>query len=141
MRRIERMDTMKSLVVEDEFVSRIILQKVLSRFGECHIAICGEEAVTAYRDALNEGAPYDLICMDIKMSGIDGIEAVRQIRELETSDGVLSSNGTKIIMTSAVEEPKDIMLSFHALCDGYFVKPLDSTLFLTKLRKLHLIPS
>jgi two-component system chemotaxis response regulator CheY len=129
----------KTLVVEDELTSRILLQNLLSRYGKCHIAVNGEEAVEAFRMALADAAPYDLICMDIRMPGIDGVEAARQIRAIETSDGVLSSYGTKIIMQTSVDDPKEIVQSFRALCDAYLIKPVSAARLIGELHKLTLI--
>ena len=95
---------MKALIVEDDFTSRLFLQTFLSRYGECHVAVNGKEAVEAFRLATNNGSPYDLICMDIMMPEMDGQEAVRQMRALEDAGGVLSHRGVKIIMTTAVTD-------------------------------------
>jgi len=130
---------MKTLVVEDELTSRLLIQGILARFGECHVAINGKEGVEAFRLALKNAAPYDLICMDIQLPKMNGVEAVRRIRELETADGVLSTNGVKIMMTTAMDEPREVVQSFDALCDGYFVKPILAAELLDELRKLNLI--
>ncbi|MGA9587132.1 MAG: response regulator [Terracidiphilus sp.] len=114
-----------TLVVEDDFACRVLLQKFLSRFGECHIAINGREAVDAYRSALGEGCGYDLICMDIMMPEMDGREAMRQIRALEEQQGIISTLGAKIIMTTTVNELKEVANCFEELCDDYLVKPIN----------------
>lgn len=116
---------LQMLLVEDDFASRLLLQTFLSRFGDCHIAVNGGEAVEAYRCAWARGDKYDLICMDIMMPGMDGIEAVRQVRALEASGGVSSTQGTKIIMTTAVDDIHEVGRSYHELCDAYLVKPID----------------
>ncbi len=74
---------LRVLLVEDDFTSRLLLQTFLSRYGDCHIAVNGHEAVEAFRDALARGQRYDMICMDIMMPEMDGGEAVRQIRAME----------------------------------------------------------
>ena len=66
---------MKTLIVEDDFTSRLLLQEILKRFGEIHIAVNGKEAVAAVRSAMDAGVPYDLICLDMMMPEMDGREA------------------------------------------------------------------
>ena len=116
---------MKTLIVEDDFTARLTLQKFLSRYGECHIAVSGKEAVDAFRMATENGPGYDLICMDILLPEMDGQTAVKEIRSLERERGILSSQGAKIIMTTAVEDIKDVIRSFQELCDAYLVKPVN----------------
>jgi two-component system chemotaxis response regulator CheY len=130
---------MKTLVVEDELSSRIFLQTFLSRYGECHIAVNGTKAMEAFRIAENNGSPYDLICMDIMMPGTNGQEAVKQIRAREEARGVFSTEGVKIIMTTAVDDIKEVRRSFHELCDAYLIKPIEIEELLRHLRDFRLI--
>ena len=130
---------MKSLVVEDEFTSRVLLQSILSRYGECHIAVNGKEAVSAFLIARNEGHPYDLICMDIRMPEMNGQEALNEIRTHEKAAGISSSEGVKIVMTTGVDDPKNVMAAFHKLCDAYLVKPIDKAKVLDCIEELRVI--
>jgi two-component system chemotaxis response regulator CheY len=116
---------LRALLVEDDFTSRLLLQTFLARYGDCHIAVNGREAVEAYRLALERGRGYDLICMDIMMPEMDGREAVRQIRALEEARGIWSTHGAKIFMTTTVDEIKEVILCFKELCDAYLMKPID----------------
>jgi two-component system chemotaxis response regulator CheY len=54
---------------KDDFTSRLLLHTFLSRYGECHVAINGKEAVEAFRESRKNGGKYDLICIDIMMAG------------------------------------------------------------------------
>ena len=130
---------MRSLVVEDDFTARLVLQRFLSRYGECHIAVNGKEAVDAFRLATENGSSYNLVCMDILLPEMDGKEAVKEIRSYEQTRGVLSSKGAKIIMTTAVDEVKNVIQSFQALCDAYLVKPVSLGELQGHLAAFHLI--
>ena len=131
---------MRTLVVEDDFTSRLVLHTFLSRFGECHIAVNGKEAVEACRSALERGQGYDLICMDIMMPEMDGREAVKQVRALEDVRGIFSTRGAKIIMTTAVNDSKEVIRCFHELCDAYLVKPINLAELLKEIKSYQLVP-
>jgi two-component system chemotaxis response regulator CheY len=130
---------MRTLIVEDDFTSRLLLQTFLSPYGDCHIAVNGKEAVAAFRAVQKSGKYYDLICMDIMMPEMDGQAAVREIRAIEEAGGTLSSSGVKIIMTTAVDDVKSVVKSFKSLCDAYLFKPIDTQKLLRHITDLHLV--
>jgi two-component system chemotaxis response regulator CheY len=130
---------MRTLIVEDSFTCRLLLQSYLSPFGECHIAVNGREAVAAFRAAQESGQAYDLICMDIMMPEMDGPTAVREIRALEGAGGRPPTHGVKIIMTTAVADEENVALSIEASCDAYLLKPVDRRKLLGYIRDLHLV--
>ncbi len=130
---------MKTLIVEDDFTNRLLLQEFLRVHGPSHIAVNGKEAVEAVRLALAAGEPYRLICLDIMMPELDGQGALKQIRALEQAKGVWSTAGAKIVMTTALNSMKDINAAFGSLCDGYLVKPIAKTKLFETLRQLNLI--
>jgi two-component system chemotaxis response regulator CheY len=131
---------LRMLLVEDDFASRLLLQTFLSRYGECHVAVNGREAVDAFRSALERGERYDLICMDIMMPEMDGREAVRQVRAMEEAKGIALTSGAKIIMTTTVDDIKEVFRCFQELCDAYLLKPIDLAKLLSQMKSYHLIP-
>ncbi len=129
---------MKALIVEDEFVSRALLQGFLKDYGAAHVAVNGREAVAAVIMALEAGEPYDLICLDIMMPEMNGHDALVEIRNREKEHG-LSLNGSKVIMTTALGDIKNITTAYNGLCDGYLTKPIHREAFIKELRKLKLM--
>ncbi len=130
---------MKTLIAEDDFTSRLLLQGILQAYGECHISVNGLEAVAAFRTALDAGVPYDLVCLDIMMPEMDGQTALKRIRGIEEAAGIFSSDGAKIMMTTALDDKKNIMGAFKEQCDVYLVKPIDRVKLVEQLRALRLI--
>jgi two-component system chemotaxis response regulator CheY len=130
---------MKTLIVEDDFTSRFLMQELLKEFGSCDIAVNGKEAVMATGMALDAGEPYDLVCLDVMMPEMDGREALKEIRNQEVARGILSSRGSKIVMTSALDDMNTVFAAFHDLCDGYLFKPIAKAKLHEELRKLRLI--
>jgi two-component system chemotaxis response regulator CheY len=130
---------LRMLLAEDDFASRLLLQTFLSRYGECHVAVNGLEAVAAFRTALDLGQRYDLVCMDIMMPVMDGREAVHQLRSLEEACGIGSTHGAKIFMTTTVNELKEVALCFSELCDAYLLKPIDLERLLHQMKLFELV--
>jgi len=129
---------MKALVADDDFTSRLLLQTLLRRYGECHIALNGREAVEAFRSARNSGKKYDLVCLDIMMPEMDGQAALRAIRAEEANAGIFTK-GVKIFMTTALGEVKDVTASFEVLCDAYLLKPIRPSKLIEQLKNFGLV--
>lgn len=131
---------MYSLIVEDDFVSRKIMQKILSVYGECDIAVNGLEAIDAFKLAWKDCQPYDLICMDIMMPIVDGQEALRQIRQIEKGLDVAGADAVKVIMTTALNDKKEVVDAFYqGGASSYFVKPIEVDDFTKELKVLGLL--
>jgi len=132
---------MRTLIVEDDFLSRTMMLKMMSKYGDCDITVNGCEAVEAFRTALDSEERYDLICMDIIMPNVDGFEALKNIREIEKESNISEQNATKIIMTTSLHEGRKVAKAFQLGCDAYAGKPIDRDKFVNTLRKMELIGS
>jgi two-component system, cell cycle response regulator DivK len=103
------------LVVEDNLDNRRILVYRLRRIGDFRIveASNGQEALDAV-----VVEPPDLIFMDLKMPVMDGWEATRRIRALE------SGRYIPIIALTAQAMAGDEQKALAAGCDDYVAKPI-----------------
>ena len=115
---------MKILIVEDDFASRYLMQTILKKYGPCDVATNGIEAVMMFNMSISEGDKYDLICLDINMPEMDGKETLKQIRYIESQNGIEGLDGTKIIMTTAYGDSENVIFSFTNQCDAYLIKPI-----------------
>lgn len=128
------------LIVEDDFFSRQLLMELLNdHFDICHAAINGVEAVKAFENSLQKKEPYNLICLDVMMPEMDGQTALREIRQIESENGIGGNDMVKVIMTTALDGPKDIMQAFmKGACEGYLTKPINLGKLEEYLKKLGL---
>lgn len=111
---------MKILIVDDDYTGRLLLQKILSAYGECHMAVDGREAIDAFQLAINQGAPYDLVCLDILLPILDGLEALAAIRNMEKS----LSRRAKVLVTSVLGDSVGNLQAFRSEYDGCLTKPI-----------------
>ena len=101
------------LVVDDHSAMRSTLRDILQDEGyEVQSASSGEEAVDVF-----QGGNFDAVLMDVRMQGINGVEAFRRMKSL--------SNSVKVILMSAfsVDEIKEESLEEGAV--AFLPKPLD----------------
>ena len=129
---------MKCLIVEDDFTARKLMQIYLSEFSKCFVAVNGKEAVQAVTQAFDEDEPYDLIALDIMMPEMDGIEALKAIRNLEKERGITGLDTVKVIMTTAKGQSQDIFDAFNTGCEAYLIKPIRKPDLIDEIRKLGL---
>ncbi|HEY3529015.1 MAG TPA: response regulator [Nocardioides sp.] len=101
------------LVVEDNPKNLKLVRDVLTYSGfEVIEATCGEDGVRLAHDELP-----DLILMDLQLPGIDGTEALRQIRE---SDG----HHVPVVAVTAFAMNEDREKAYQSGFDGYVEKPI-----------------
>ena len=93
---------MRILIAEDDFASRKVILKFLSEYGECDVTVDGMEAIDAFMMALEDGDPYDLICLDVMMPIMDGYQALKNIRDIEREHNIPEEEMVKIIMTTEI---------------------------------------
>jgi len=118
----------------------MLLQKLLAPFGECHIAVNGKEAIEAFILSIKNKQPYNLICLDIMMPGIDGKKVLQAIREVEAKIGISTTNRAKIIMITAKDDPESVMLTVVKYkCDSYILKPINKVKLISRLKEIGLI--
>lgn len=131
---------MRILIVEDEFSSRKVLEKFLDGYGQCDVVGDGDEAVESFVAAWEEKDPYDLVLMDIMMPKLDGQKALQQIRDFERTQGILGFDEAKVIMVTALDDPKNVVEAFYeGGANAYLVKPIEKENLDAELRTLGLI--
>lgn len=130
---------MKSLVVEDEFVARCVLQRFLARYGECDVAVDGAEAVDAVTHALKNADGYDLICLDIGLPKLNGQGVLERVRELELERGVQIGQGCRVIMTTITSSTSQVLGAFRGGADAYLTKPINLPALSQELKTLRLV--
>lgn len=118
---------MRILVVEDDYVSRKVLAAMLAPWGEVDTAVDGTEALGKIDAAKRMSAPYDLICLDIMMPGLDGREVLKEVRKEEERQGVAPLAGIKIVMVTAISSYSEVASAFREQCDGYVAKPINAS--------------
>ena len=134
-----REGNMKILLAEDDFVTRKFMTNFLSKYGECDVTVDGMEAVDAFMMALEDGEPYDLVCLDIMMPVMDGYQALMGIRNLEKERNIPKENQVKIIMATALNDEDNVKMAFELGCSVYSGKPIDQEKFEQVLKKFGLI--
>lgn len=130
---------MKILLAEDDFATRKFMLSFLSKYGECDVTVDGMEAVDAYLMALEDGEPYDLVCLDIMMPVMDGYQALVGIRNLEKERDIPQEKAVKVIMTTALNDESNVKMAFELDCTVYSGKPIDQERFEQAMKKLGLI--
>lgn len=124
---------MNALIVDDMEMNREMLAVFLEGRSSVVCAESGENALKLIEETLGTDAYFDLICMDISMPGMDGHEALKRIREMESACGSVRAI---VFMVTASSSPDDM---FDALlqggCDDYLTKPLMQQSFTDLLTK------
>jgi two-component system sensor histidine kinase/response regulator len=123
-----RLGSLKALVVDDNAAARSVLEEQLKNIGaEIEQVASGAEAIIAVKDA-DAGRPFDVILVDWRMPGLDGIETARRIR----ADNSLKSVPAIIIVTAfGREEIRNE--AERAGVNGFLIKPVNQSTLIDAL--------
>ena len=110
---------LKVLVTDDNATNRAILQQQLASWGiRAGSAEGGAGALSALREAREQGEPFDVAILDMQMAGMTGIEVARQIR----GDARLA--GTRLVLLTSIGERGQAAEAREAGFSGYLNKPV-----------------
>ena len=129
---------MKYLIVDDDPDCCLLLNDLLSEFGRGHCFHDGNEAVVAVKLAVQDGTPYDLICLDIVMPKLSGHDTLKAIRAVEDEYGIGGLDRAKVVMTTSMRDKDNCLKAFNAGCESYIVKPVNRDELLVKTHELGL---
>lgn len=108
---------LRILLAEDNLINQKVATAQLERLGHIvSIATNGREAV----ESVQSSAPFDLVLMDIQMPEMDGLTAIRAIREWEAAQGTR----LPIVALTAHAMKGDRETCLAAGADDYLSKPL-----------------
>ncbi len=113
-------------IADDQQLIRMALRVLADTEDDLTLLWEAEDGLAAVR--LARQSPPDVILMDIRMPGLDGIEAVRQILSApETA-------ATRVVMLTTFETDENVFAALRAGAAGFLVKDTDLTDLLRAVR-------
>jgi class 3 adenylate cyclase len=112
-----------ALVVDDDAMNRMVLQRSLEREGHAvRVAANGRAALELLRSE-----PFDIVLLDVLMPEMDGLELL----ELIQSDDELRA--TPVIMISALDDMASVVRCIELGAEDYLPKPIDPVLLRARI--------
>jgi two-component system, chemotaxis family, chemotaxis protein CheY len=130
---------MRILIADDELVSRKLMERIMTGYGECVAVNGGQAALDAFQAAQEQEKPFDLITLDISMPDVNGLDVLYQIREMEKENNPLAGKRCVIIMVTSSADKDSIVTAVQAGCNDYIAKPIDRDTIYKKLIKVGLV--
>lgn len=114
------LEGLRLLVVDDNRVNLVVARQLLQRAGaSVDVAEGGQEALDAVDAAHASGTPYQLVLMDVQMPGMNGLQALAQLRTRPHGRGLC------VLAASAAVTTEEVDLTRAAGFDGFVSKPLE----------------
>jgi DNA-binding NarL/FixJ family response regulator len=120
-------DAIKVLLVDDHQVVRRGLRTFLEVQDD--IEVVGEAADGAEGVARAEELRPDVVLMDVKMPGLDGVDALRRLREL--------GNPARVLIVTSFTEQRTVVPALRAGAAGYVYKDVDPDALAGAIRSVH----
>jgi two-component system cell cycle response regulator len=119
---------MNVLLIDDSPSDRALIAATLGHAG--HNVVSAASSTEGIAQLVNPVQEYDVIVLDVKMPGTDGLETAKQIRALERDGG---QQWRPIIFLSGRYNAEDIAAGIEAGGDDYLAKPINSRVLKAKM--------
>ena len=116
------------MCVEDDLDIRALAELALGKLGHLKVTLCscGENALSC----IGEERP-DLVLLDLRLPGIDGIETMRQLRQRQGCEAV------PVVLMTAQTREADVRAYMAAGAAGVIAKPFNPMTLAAELRQLY----
>ncbi len=120
----------KVLVVDDNDNARMVFSEILSSFNlAVASAASGFAAITQMKKAVEQGDPFDVILLDWRMPGLNGVETAAAILQ----DPLLSDPAPKIILMTGFDRGDVERAAKSVHVDAFLAKPVSPSLMLNTI--------
>lgn len=130
--------SIRTLIVDDELVSREKLRTIMASHGDCECAVNGVEAIIQFTQAWDAWRPFDLVMLDIGLPDRAGQDVLQEIRRLERDRKMSGRHRAKVAIVTSAAERSTVAECVAAGCDEYIIKPVSAATIARKIEAMNL---
>ena len=127
---------MRFLVVDDDAISRRIVQLMLKPYGTCVCVESGEAGLEAHRQSIEEKSPFAVIYLDMLMPGLGGLEFLEVLRKTEREQ---RASAVPVVMLTGDAHVSRISQAQALGVAEYLLKPIAEERLIQGLERLDLL--
>jgi DNA-binding NarL/FixJ family response regulator len=116
------------IIVDDQEMIRIGLRTIIDALPELQVVAEAGDGLEGVR--VVDEVEADLVLMDIRMPGIDGVEAIRRIRRTHSPEDL------RIIILTTYDHDQNVLNGLHAGANGFLSKGVGPTELATAIREV-----
>jgi CheY-like chemotaxis protein len=130
-------DALRFLIIEDDPTAGGLLHYILKQHGDCLHCESGNEGISAFRESLAQGRPYDLLVLDLFLPDLHGNEVLKAVRGCEAGAGRRDPDTRcMVLINTASKDLGQMRQSLELEPDGYLIKPINVDFLMEKVATL-----
>lgn len=125
---------LRALVVDDNDMARTVFSEMFTSFHFSVVSVSsGDSALLAMREATEQGTPFNLVLLDWRMPGKDGVETAAIIRR----DPLFAASAPKIIMMTGYDREDVEKAAKYVGVEAFLPKPVSPSLLYNTIIDVH----
>lgn len=124
------------LIVDDSYMSGVMLKDLLCQYGDCDIAPNGAIALDLYSESRRQAVPYEFIALDVNLPDMNGnkiLKLIRNVEKLDKARGTVSK--AYILMISGTKDKQTVLEAVQHGVNGFLLKPYSNENVFSELTK------